>query len=116
MSQPGAAPPEAPSPAEPFEGKSIAHHRWLLLLHQIPSKPDYLRVKVWRRMQRIGAIALKNAAWVLPASDVAMEDFQWLIREIQADEGDAFLCEARFLAGLTDAQLKALAGARAREV
>jgi hypothetical protein len=82
------------------------------LLHQIPAKPDYLRVKVWRRMQRIGAIPLKNAAWVLPANDTTMEDFQWLIREIRADGGDALLCEARFLTGLTAAQIEALAKAQ----
>jgi hypothetical protein len=86
-----------------------AQERWLLLLHQIPAKPDYLRVKVWRRMQRIGAVAIKNAAWVLPPSDAAMEDFQWLIREIEADGGEALLCEARFLAGLTAEQSAGLA-------
>ena len=25
--------------------------RWLLLIHQIPAKPAYLRVKIWRRLQ-----------------------------------------------------------------
>ena len=85
--------------------------RWLLLLHQIPAKPDYLRVKIWRRMQRIGAVAVKNAAWALPASADAMEDFQRLIREIEADGGDALLCEARFLTGLSEDQAAALAQA-----
>jgi hypothetical protein len=80
--------------------KTVAGKRWLLLLHQIPAKPDYLRVKIWRRMQQIGAMTIKNAAWVLPATDEAMEDFQWLVREIDAEGGDALLCEARFLAGL----------------
>ncbi|HEX7226795.1 MAG TPA: ChrB protein, partial [Candidatus Binatia bacterium] len=28
--------------------------RWLLLIHQIPPKPNYLRVKIWRRLQRLG--------------------------------------------------------------
>lgn len=23
---------------------------WLLLIHQLPAKPAYLRVKVWRRL------------------------------------------------------------------
>jgi hypothetical protein len=81
------------------------------LLHQIPAKPDYLRVKIWRRMQRLGAVTIKNAAWVLPASDAAMEDFQWLIREIEADGGEALVCEARFLAGLSSAQMTAFARA-----
>ena len=39
---------------------------WLLLVHQIPPKPDYLRVKVRRRLQRIGALPLKNSVYVLP--------------------------------------------------
>src|SRR5919108_4043653 len=91
--------------------KTVAGKRWLLLLHQIPAKPDYLRVKIWRRMQQIGAVTIKNAAWVLPATDEAMEDFQWLVREIDAEGGDALLCEARFLAGLTEEQSAALARA-----
>lgn len=75
------------------------------------AKPDYLRVKIWRRMQRLGAVTIKNAAWVLPASDAAMEDFQWLIREIEADGGEALVCEARFLPGLSSAQMTAFARA-----
>jgi len=77
---------------------------WLLLIHQLPAKPDYLRVKVWRRLQRIGAVAMKNAVWALPRSDVALEDFHWLLKEIAADGGEAMLCEASFVAGLTEAQ------------
>ncbi len=34
--------------------------RWLLLIHQLPPKPAYLRVKVWRRLQSLGAVAIKN--------------------------------------------------------
>ena len=40
---------------------------WLLLIHQIPAKPAYLRVKVWRRLQSIGAVPVKNAVHALPA-------------------------------------------------
>ena len=38
----------------------VLAHSWLLLIHQIPAKPAYLRVKIWRRLQGIGAIAVKN--------------------------------------------------------
>ena len=34
--------------------------RWLLLVHQLPAKPAYLRVKIWRRLQDIGAVAVKK--------------------------------------------------------
>jgi hypothetical protein len=77
-------------------------------MHQIPPKPDYFRVKVWRRLQRLGAVALKNSVYVLPRSDQAAEDFQWVLREITADGDDAAVCEARFVEGLSDAQVTGL--------
>ena len=39
----------------------LSADRWLLLIHQLPAKPAYLRVKVWRRLQAIGAVTLKNS-------------------------------------------------------
>ena len=30
---------------------------WLLLIHQLPPQPAYLRVKIWRRLQAMGAVA-----------------------------------------------------------
>ena len=39
--------------------KSVSAQRaWLLFLPQLPAKPDYARVKLWRRMQPLGALAL----------------------------------------------------------
>jgi hypothetical protein len=81
--------------------------KWLLLIHQIPPKPDYFRVKVRRRLQRIGAVALKNSVYVLPARDEALEDFRWLLREIVADGGEATVCEAEFVEGIGQPELEA---------
>ena len=82
--------------------------RWLLLIHQLPPKPDYFRVKIWRRLQRLGAVAIKNSVYVLPKNDQTQEDFQWVLREIVEGGGDASLCEARFFEGLSDDQVEAL--------
>src|SRR5881296_500803 len=85
-----------------------AEGRWLLLIHQIPPKPNYLRVKIGRRLQRLGAVAIKNSVYVLPRSDPSFEDFQWVVREIRAGGGDASVCEARFVEGLSDDEIEAL--------
>src|SRR5260370_36001940 len=82
--------------------------RWLLLIHQIPPKPSYLRVKVGRRLQGLGAVAVKNSVYVLPRSDQAFEDFQWVRREIVDGGGDASVCQARFVEGLSDTAVEAL--------
>jgi hypothetical protein len=82
--------------------------RWLLLIHQIPPRPAYLRVKVGRRLQGLGAVALKNSVYVLPRTEQALEDLQWVRREIVAGHGDATVCEARFVEGHSDADVETL--------
>ena len=44
--------------------ESAAGGRWLLLIHQIPRKPDYLRVKIGRRLAKLGAVAIKNLSLI----------------------------------------------------
>ncbi len=85
-----------------------AERRWLLLIHQLPSKPAYFRVKVWRRLQRIGAVAVKSTVYALPANAETQEDFEWLLKEIVEGGGEAMVCEARLIDGLSDAQAHAL--------
>ena len=90
------------------ESQLLEPPRWLLLIHQIPPKPDYFRVKIWRRLQRVGALAIKNSVYALPVGDRAQEDLQWIVREIVDGGGDASLCEARFVDGLSDDQIEAM--------
>src|SRR5688572_27324868 len=78
---------------------------WLLLIHQLPPKPDYFRVKIWRRLHGLGAVPVKNSVYVLPRSDQAVEDLRWVQREIEEGSGEASLCEAEFLDGLSDEQV-----------
>jgi len=93
---------------------------WLLLIHQLPPQPAYLRVKVGRRLARVGAVALKNSVYVLPETDAALEDFQWIAREIEQDGGEANICAASFLGGVSDdavrAMFRAARGADFREI
>jgi hypothetical protein len=59
-------------------------------------------VKIGRRLQKLGAIAVKNSVYALPRSEGAREDLEWVAREIAAEGGEASLCESRFIGGLTD--------------
>jgi hypothetical protein len=73
-------------------------HRWLLFVHQLPARPTSLRVRTWRRLQQLGAIAVKQAVYVLPDSPNAREDFEWLKTEIEGAGGQASV----FAADLVD--------------
>jgi hypothetical protein len=86
--------------------KSAREPGWLLLIHQIPPKPNYFRVKIWRRLQKLGAMAIKNSVYALPAGEQAQEDLNWILREIVEGGGDASLVEARLVEGLNDEQVR----------
>jgi hypothetical protein len=69
---------------------------WLLLVPQLPSNPAYLRVKLWRRLREVGAVALKNAVHALPNRPECAEQFRALLREVEAHGGSGLLCEGSF--------------------
>ena len=62
--------------------------RWLILVHRIPPRPLYLRAKIRQRLATAGAVAVKNAVYLLPQSAEALEDLQWIAQEIVAGGGD----------------------------
>ncbi|HWS72454.1 MAG TPA: chromate resistance protein ChrB domain-containing protein [Thermoanaerobaculia bacterium] len=72
--------------------------RFHVLIHNIPPKPLYLRAKIRQRLAQVGAIALKNSVYVLPANDDTLEDFQWIAQEVVAGGGTAHILEATFVA------------------
>ena len=78
---------------------------WILLVHQLPPRPSNLRVRIWRKLQKLGAIAIKNSIYVLPANEKTHEDFQWLKQEIESAGGEAALFRAGSVAGATDKEI-----------
>ena len=70
--------------ADPAPGRA---HAWLLLVFQLPSRTSNARVKTWRRLQKLGALAVKNSVYVLPNTPQSREDLEWLKAEIVALKG-----------------------------
>jgi hypothetical protein len=75
---------------------------WYLLVHQVPPRPLYLRAKIRQRLAKVGAVALKDAVYVLPRREDCLEDFEWIAEEARAGGGEAWICEAAFPDAKTD--------------
>src|SRR5207245_4507208 len=96
--------------------RSGSQPEWLLLAHQLPTRPSNVRVKTWRRLQKLGALALKSSAYVLPNSLQAREDFEWIKAEIIAMKGQAMVFAADNVDALSAHELVAgFRGARKRD-
>ena len=94
--------------AQPQLKSGEASAPWLLLLYQFPTGPDSRRVKVWRRLQSVGAVAIKNSVYMLPLNDQSQEDFAWLLQELRSNGADGAILESRFIDGMSDQQIQAL--------
>ena len=73
---------------------SARSRRWLILVHQLPPVPTNLRVRTWRRLQSIGAVAVKQSVYVLPDAPESREDFEWVKVEIEGAGGEAIVYSA----------------------
>ena len=61
---------------------------WLLIFYSVPSHPVSNRMKIWRKLAKAGAVQLKGAVYILPATDEHEEFLQWLIGEVKSMGGD----------------------------
>lgn len=86
-------------------GTSASKREWVLLIHQLPPRPTNLRVRIWRKLQKLGAVAIKNSVYVLPSTEKAHEDFQWLKQEIESAGGEASVFKAASVEGATDQEI-----------
>ena len=81
---------------------------WLLLAFSLPAQAAYLRVKIWRRLQSVGAVSYRNSLSVLPSNESTLEDFEWILRAVREGGGDGAIFDARLLEGTSDESLRAL--------
>lgn len=98
--------PSVVAPGVSRRGKPEAKQRWVLLLPTLPGADTTARVRIWRQLQKVGAVALKNSVYVLPNRDPCVEAFQWVSRELGELGGHASLCEGQFFDGATDHEIE----------
>src|SRR5690349_9332444 len=78
---------------------------WILLNYKLPSHPTALRVYVWRKLKRLGAILLNDAIWILPNSPRTLEQFQWFAAEIQEMKGNVCVWRSELVLGFSEDML-----------
>lgn len=78
---------------------------WLVLMVSLPPRPSSVRVRVWRKLRALGAVALKKSAYLLPFTADNLERFQWLGQEVQKERGEATLLRVNRIENMTPADV-----------
>ncbi len=87
-------------------------NRWLLLLYQIPTKSETERVRIWRALQKMGSVSVKNSVTAVPDNAFFKQAILDIATDISSIGGEAIVTEGSFLFGLNESSLLQSFGAQ----
>ena len=65
-------------------------HKWTAINYTLPREPSRVRVSVWRKLKKIGAVSIQQSMWILPSSDESSSLFKEVKDEVSRNGGEAF--------------------------
>lgn len=75
---------------------------WIMLSMQLPSKPAYVRVKLWRQLREAGAISLAGGVYALPDEPRHREVLLAIANDASAAAGQAAIFSGVYIGGTDD--------------
>lgn len=85
-----------------------SRQEWLLIFYSVPSHPVSNRMMIWRKLSKAGAVQLKGAVYILPATEEHDEFLQWLIGEVKSMGGDGAFVRSAEIRSMDEADIRAL--------
>ena len=82
--------------------------KWLFFSFSVPAKLQGFRVKIWRKINQLGAVQLKNSIYVLPATDHHQEQLTWMGKETDEQGGEFLIIAHGKLLNFSDGQITAV--------
>jgi hypothetical protein len=83
-------------------------YKWLVLIYTLPPEAGTHRVRIWRKLKKLGAVSFRNSAYLLPFGEERYEIAQWLCQEIQRAQGEATLLKVEQIENLSDNEVAEL--------
>lgn len=81
---------------------------WLLIFYSVPSHPVSNRMMIWRKLAKAGAVQLKGAVYILPATDEHEEFLQWLMGEVKTMGGDGAFVRSGDIRSMNESDIRQL--------
>jgi DNA-binding transcriptional regulator PaaX len=70
---------------------------WLAINFTMPKEPSRVRVSVWRKLKRAGAVSIGQSIWVLPTANEHLTTFQEIAEDVKENNGQVFIMKTRFI-------------------
>jgi DNA-binding transcriptional regulator PaaX len=70
---------------------------WLILNFTLPKEQSRVRVSVWRKLKKSGAVNIGQSMWILPNMESHLEIFNGISSEIKENNGSSYIANADFI-------------------
>ncbi len=69
----------------------MEHQEWLTINYSLPKEPSRVRVNVWRKLKKSGAVILGQSVWFLPVSKENEACLEKISDEVIQNNGTSYL-------------------------
>lgn len=66
-------------------------NKWIAINYTLPREPSRVRVSIWRRLKKIGAVSIQQSMWILPLNDKNSNLFNEVKDKVSQNGGEAFM-------------------------
>lgn len=69
----------------------MEQNEWIVINYTLPREPSRVRVSLWRKLKKIGAVNIQQSMWILPHSDKNYSLLSEIKAEVSQNSGEAFV-------------------------
>lgn len=72
----------------------MEQNEWIVINYTLPREPSRVRVSVWRKLKKIGAVNIQQSMWILPLTDENYNLLNKIKEDITENNGEAFIMKS----------------------
>lgn len=69
----------------------MEQNEWAVINYTLPREPSRVRVSIWRKLKKLGAVNMQQSMWILPLSEESLTRFNELKNDICKNGGECFV-------------------------
>jgi DNA-binding transcriptional regulator PaaX len=67
---------------------------WIVINYTLPREPSRIRVSMWRKLKKIGAVNIQQSMWILPQTDENYDLLNKIKEDVSQNSGEAFVMKS----------------------
>ena len=72
----------------------MEQNEWIVINYSLPREPSRIRVSMWRKLKKIGAVNIQQSMWILPQTDENYDLLNQIKDDVSQNNGEAFVMKS----------------------